>query len=872
MSSFWRDFLSEQPTLFGRSGEVRVTVAAFGKHPGWRDYFSLGLENAALLTVHEKLHTDGVKKLLQSAHDTVLLTKLEATSQVQLDHFFVWSRSTQAVTGRLWPSHDGGRDRRPYPMFACAHCQGLAFASVAGEVLGRIEDFRAIALRLMPEDRPVPEDRRESIKQELESSRKRVQEELRLFARGVGDSGSGRGLEPAVRAGFVSDPVFGERGEGLVRVLYRIRGLFFAYARGELRDRRAAETLLPQRIRVPAAGASPEMAFRVWQELLSPHLDPAAPVLFLLPAEMGWLDIIVGEVTVNELRCLSFGPVVEKFTLATAEGVQPPPEFVALAQALIQAFKEGKPQPSLFTPDAPGAPRLAGPPPALATPSPAPASPAQAKPSPPAESVSAPPAPVPAAWKEQTEESAPAPLFRGARLWATGVVVAALAVAGLAYLVWKPPRQVVRPPLFTSQPEAQQLKAGQPLRLKAGIEGAGPVQAQWYLAEAPISRATNLEFVLDRIEPQHAGDYRIAVWNARGAITSQPAHVSVVVPVAPPRITTQPENQTALAGAPVTFRVSAEATSPLSFQWFFNGRALAQATNSFYPITAVATNLSGQYYAVVSNAGGSAASSMAVLTVNEIVQPPVIVRGPIGREVRSGEPALFEVEATGRPPLSYHWYKDNETVPLATNSVLRLAAVTPGQAGVYFVSVANSGGAATSAAARLGVQVIQPVFIAYQPDDQSCDRGHRALFKVEARGSPPFSYQWSWDGRPVGGETNQVLALEGERTMKDGSGFVVISNAAGSVTSRVARLDLRPEILAPLASSNAAVKAGAALTFGVQASGSAPLKYQWRLEGRPLAGREAPFLALAHVSPADAGSYSVSVSNGRACARRRWCG
>jgi hypothetical protein len=68
----------------------------------------------------------------------------------------------------------------------------------------------------------------------------------------------------------------------------------------------------------------------------------------------------------------------------------------------------------------------------------------------------------------------------------------------------------------------------------------------------------------------------------------------------------------------------------------------------------------------------------------------------------------------------------------------------------------------------------------------------------------------------------------------------------------------------PLSRTN---MAGTTATFSVTASGTAPLSYQWRKNGVNLSnggsvsGVNTPTLALANVQTADAGSYSVVISN-----------
>lgn len=68
-----------------------------------------------------------------------------------------------------------------------------------------------------------------------------------------------------------------------------------------------------------------------------------------------------------------------------------------------------------------------------------------------------------------------------------------------------------------------------------------------------------------------------------------------------------------------------------------------------------------------------------------------------------------------------------------------------------------------------------------------------------------------------------------------------------------------PSIVTPPQSQT--VGPGSTVTFGVVASGSPTLAYQWLFDGSPLGGATAKNLAIANLSAANAGSYRVIVSN-----------
>jgi len=91
-----------------------------------------------------------------------------------------------------------------------------------------------------------------------------------------------------------------------------------------------------------------------------------------------------------------------------------------------------------------------------------------------------------------------------------------------------------------------------------------------------------------------------------------------------PSITSPPSNQTVNVGQPATFTVSASGTAPLNYQWQKNQTNIAGANAASYttPATVVGDNGS-KFRCIVSNTGGSVASSEATLTVTN--PPPQLI-------------------------------------------------------------------------------------------------------------------------------------------------------------------------------------------------------------------------------------------------------
>ncbi len=194
------------------------------------------------------------------------------------------------------------------------------------------------------------------------------------------------------------------------------------------------------------------------------------------------------------------------------------------------------------------------------------------------------------------------------------------------------------------------------------------------------------------------------------------------------------------------------------------------------------------------------------------------------------------------------------------------------QAGVLFEYQEHSGGHVYVPDLALPflsghLQGAAPV-IAQQP--QSCTNvaGSTATFSVVAT-PPPLAYQWqrdttigSFDFWDLAGCTNVSLVLTNLQPSDMADYRVVVTNAGGAVTSAVAQLTVAtPPRITAQPTNFPSVSLGVNLSNQVRATGTPPLVYQWCLNGIPLAGRTNPSLNLTNVQMADAGAYTVVVTN-----------
>lgn len=282
-----------------------------------------------------------------------------------------------------------------------------------------------------------------------------------------------------------------------------------------------------------------------------------------------------------------------------------------------------------------------------------------------------------------------------------------------------------------------------------------------------------------------------AVNVAIGAVTGNMYEQNLVLGTdAPPTITAHPESLVVAQGSNATFTVSASGLAPLAYQWRFYGTNLPGATANSYTRASAQTNHAGGYAVVVTNSLGSATSSVAVLTV---IVPPVITTPPQSQTVTQGVNVGFTVAASGTAPFGYQWRFNGGNLADATTSELALNNVQPGDSGNYSVVVSNFAGTATSADAALIVHPAPvPPTINSEPVDQTVSVGQMVAFAVGVNGAEPLAYQWRFNDGNLAGQTGSQLALNNAQTNQAGGYSVVVTNAFGAVTSRVAALVVQP--------------------------------------------------------------------------------
>lgn len=152
-----------------------------------------------------------------------------------------------------------------------------------------------------------------------------------------------------------------------------------------------------------------------------------------------------------------------------------------------------------------------------------------------------------------------------------------------------------------------------------------------------------------------------------------------------------------------------------------------------------------------------------------------------------------------------------------------------------------------------------------EPVAKVVDPGEAMILRCEALGWPPPVYHWYKDGSLMLSSTEGRLRIPVVGLDTPGDYWVVASNEAGTVTSRVARVrgswSAAPEIVVPPVPQTVYLGNPAVLT--VVAVGRPPLEYFWFKDGERVNsdGPPGPTFLRSNATPEVIGLYHVVVSN-----------
>ncbi len=387
-----------------------------------------------------------------------------------------------------------------------------------------------------------------------------------------------------------------------------------------------------------------------------------------------------------------------------------------------------------------------------------------------------------------------------------------------------------------------------------------PSTAEWRRDGVLLAGRTNNFLSIDSVTVQDAGDYRVIVRNADGAVTSSVARVTVIA--RPPWVSSLQSNLFVTAGWPWSMLVFANGRDPLSYQWFKDNVPIPGAiTNELYYPSAQVSH-AGQYYVVVSDSAGRTTSTVAQVTVS----PFGYVNGPYDTETLLGNPTSLNSIVSSAEPVHYQWYFNGSLLPGQTNYQIDFVYPTLADAGQYFFVASSIHGSATSRVATLTVKAQAPLISAYVGLSENYPNvappeyqlGTRLLLYSLGSAGPPAALQWQRDSADLPGQTNSSFDIHSLSLGDTGDYTLVATNIIGAATSTVIRVTVvaRPPVFGWTPGVSNAV-AGSTVVLRSGAIGGAPVQFEWRRNGIALPGETNADLFLPSLTTNDSGTYEV---------------
>jgi DNA/RNA endonuclease G (NUC1) len=195
------------------------------------------------------------------------------------------------------------------------------------------------------------------------------------------------------------------------------------------------------------------------------------------------------------------------------------------------------------------------------------------------------------------------------------------------------------------------------------------------------------------------------------------------------------------------------------------------------------------------------------------------------------------------------------------DSATQITATVPANATSGQISITTPSGTAISSGSFTVNNSVGAPTITTQPLSQNVAVGLNATFQVSASGSAPFSYQWQLAGTNLPGASLSSYTRTNVQAGDVGNYSVIVTNNYGLATSSNAFLNVGTPPGISGQPQDVTVNVGQSAGFTVNATGTAPLAYQWKFNGADIPGATTSGYTLLNAQGGNVGNYSVGVTN-----------
>lgn len=291
-----------------------------------------------------------------------------------------------------------------------------------------------------------------------------------------------------------------------------------------------------------------------------------------------------------------------------------------------------------------------------------------------------------------------------------------------------------------------------------------------------------------------------------------------------------------------------------------------------YPRGGLLPGVDGYMYGTTSAGGPSPADDGTLFRIGP--PAPSIFAAPPNLTLVAGSTNSYVVSVTSLYTASYQWQfdgtnlNDGGEISGSATTNLVLTGVMLADTGTYTIIASNAAGTAKAS----GVLTVVPALFMTQPAGATIPAGATNIFSVSVKSILPVTYQWQFngtnltDGGEISGSATSTLTLSGVTLSDSGTYSVIVSNAAGAVTSSGAMLSVLP-FVTTAQTGNLVLVAGSTVNFDLSAYSIYPLTYQWQYNGTNLtdggniSGSTTSNLTITAATMGQSGTYSVIVSN-----------
>ena len=207
------------------------------------------------------------------------------------------------------------------------------------------------------------------------------------------------------------------------------------------------------------------------------------------------------------------------------------------------------------------------------------------------------------------------------------------------------------PPTITTPLVSQNVLYGTNVTFTVAASSLDPMTYQWLFNGQELTGATNTSLTLTGVSSTNQGEYKVRVTNPSGSAVSNPAQLKVD---STPRITAQPTDLDATAGAPAQLTAGVTGEPPLTLQWYRNDNPVAGGNAATLVLPQAGPADEGNYHLIVTNSFGSATSLVARVTVYNVCNDwlsffdPNLRRTNAGQVVVSANPVPSQIATRGK--------------------------------------------------------------------------------------------------------------------------------------------------------------------------------------------------------------------------------